>query len=90
MARTQDALPGVETPEIAELETAAHEVWELQEKRMSLAKRETDARRTLAGLLQEHKRHQYRMQDGRVAELVKGETKAFVRKPKKRRAKKGK
>ena len=89
MARTQDALPGVETPEIAELETAAQEVGELQEKR-SLAKRETDARRTLAGLLQEHKRHQYRMQDGRVAELVKGETKAFVRKPKKRRAKKGK
>ena len=59
MARTQDALPGVETPEIAELETAAQEVGELQEKR-SLAKRE------------------------------RAKTKAFVRKPKKRRAKKAK
>jgi hypothetical protein len=83
MAR-QLAIVGTETPEIREIEDAAEAVGDLCDDRRALQVKEQAARKVLMAAMHKHKKRIYKMQDGRIAELVKAEEeKVRVRKAKK-------
>jgi hypothetical protein len=55
-----EALPGLETPAIAELTDAARELKEVRRERMDLTKKEVEAAERVLALMHEHKLEVYR------------------------------
>ncbi len=91
MANTRQ-LPGMPDAErVEEIETAVEAYCEMRDERMKLGKKEQERKKALRDVMHKLSVRRYALEDGRVAELTKGEEELHVRKPKgAKRAKKGK
>lgn len=77
-------LPCIEQPDYPILEEIAGRLYDLQEERMQLGKREKSERDLLKIKMQEFKLDKYKLKDGKWIELEAPEPKAFVRAEKKK------
>lgn len=86
----QERLPGMVPKRIAEIQDAAEELRELRSTRMENAEAEEKAQEKLKGLMKKHGIKAYRLDDEYEAIVEAAESRAYVRKIKRKKAKKQK
>ncbi len=66
----QIELPGVERKKIKEIEDAAESYVALRDKRMALLEKEIESKAVLLDTMHKHKLTVYRLDDGRIVEVL--------------------
>lgn len=80
MPKKQQGLPGVDQPEIAEIDDIGSEYLKQRDERIAVLALEVDAKKRLTAALEKHGLKSYRLDDERVAVLEAGKEKLKIKK----------
>jgi hypothetical protein len=75
----QDALPGMKQATHADIERAASSYSQARDERMELTEAEVKRQQALLVAMKKHGLEKYKLEDGRVVEIVAGDEKVKVR-----------